>query len=113
MESWQVRKNQPAAGHRRTRSDHYSETAEDYVEAIAAIEPRRQPHHFAEAVDDGQLTMVVAGDKEMEAVGPEVDGGQKLRRRRAGWMPCNDAFGHESCWKPESPRNVPARRFRG
>src|SRR5690606_26452479 len=45
------------------------------VEVALLVEARREPHHLAQPVEDGEPPVLRAGDHDMEAVRPEVDGG--------------------------------------
>src|SRR5439155_3634457 len=48
------------------------------VEAAVGLEARGEAHAVAQAVDDARLTMLITRNDEVEAIGPEVDGGHQV-----------------------------------
>jgi hypothetical protein len=50
------------------------------VERALFVETRCQAHHFAQAIHDRRLAMLIAGDDHMKAVGAQIDRGHNLGR---------------------------------
>lgn len=61
----------------RTRGDFF-------VETTVLRNARREADHLAQSIDDDELTVRVARDDHVEAVGSEIDGRKDVRNRPGG-----------------------------
>ena len=74
------------------------------VQAPAVMQARGQTHHFAQSIEDHQLPVGMARHHHVEAVAPQIDGGQHVGHGGPGAAHLNDASDN---WHAQAEKEDP------